>query len=272
MLDKILHELNLPLQAQKIFTSLLEKGPSTARLVAERLGIPRPSVYDNIKILIQHGLVSERDEENKKIFSVDDVHNIPNLLQSKIDSLETEKASFKKLLPTLLKQTSFTEPKIKFYSGKEGLQQVMNHIMWHRNINTTIMWPMSEVLNVLGADYLEELNKKRIKRNISIRGIYPHGSKQDFKKYPFLGVGGGHLREIRLAPKDMAWDMGYWMYEDKVAFISSQKESFGFIIHSRDFANLMKTQFEAIWDLSKPVKAEPQYTDAFLEGLDSETK
>jgi sugar-specific transcriptional regulator TrmB len=61
MLDKILHELNLPLQAQKIFTSLLEKGPSTARLVAERLGIPRPSVYDNIKILIQHGLVSERD-------------------------------------------------------------------------------------------------------------------------------------------------------------------------------------------------------------------
>ncbi len=267
MLDRILQELNLPENAQKIFGSLIDKGPSTARLIAERLGMPRPSVYDNIKILIQHGLVTERDEENKKIFSVDDIQTIPNLLQSKIESLQSEKASFAKMLPSLLKKTSFIEPKIKFYSGKEGLRQVMNHIMWHRNITTTIMWPMHEVLNVLGAEYLEEINRKRIKRNISIRGIYPHKSKPDLKKYPFLGVGGGHLREIRLAPKNMSWDMGYWMYEDKVAFISSQKESFGFIIHSRDFANLMKTQFDTIWHLSKPVKAEPQHTDAFLEGI-----
>lgn len=267
MLDKIFQELNLPPNARMIFSDLLDKGPSTARLIAERLGMPRPSVYDNIKILIQNGLVTERDEENKKIFSVDDVQNIPNLLQSKIDALETEKSAFKKLLPSLLKKAAFVEPKIKFYSGKEGLRQVMNHIMWHRNIATTIMWPMHEILQVLGADYLEELNKKRIQRNISIRGIYPHNSKPDLKKHPFLGIGGGHLREIRLAPKGMAWDMGYWMYEDRVAFISSQKESFGFVIHSRDFANLMKTQFEAVWNMSKPVKPEPHHTDEFLESV-----
>ncbi len=270
MFDKIFQELNLSSNAQRVFSDLLDKGPSTARQIAERLNIPRPSVYDNIKILTTHGLVTERDEENKKIFSVDDIKNIPDLLQSKIDSLESEKTNFKKLLPSLLKQTHFIEPKIKFYSGKEGLRQVMNHIMWHRNIDTTIMWPMTEILHVLGADYLEELNRKRIQRNISIRGIYPHNSKTDFKKFPFLGVGGKHLREIRLAPKSMAWDMGYWMYEDKVAFISSQKECFGFVIHSRDFANLTKTQFEVIWNLSKQVKPEPQYTDKFLEGLDLE--
>jgi hypothetical protein len=166
-----------------------------------------------------------------------------------------------------LKETKFIEPKIKFYSGKEGLKQVMNHIMWHRDIDTTIMWPMNEVLHVLGKEYLEELNKKRIERNISIRGIYPSDSKPDFKKYPFLGVGKKHLRYIRLAPKAMIWNMGYWMYEDKIAFISSQKESFGFVIHSKDFAQLMKTQFEAIWNLSKPVKAEPQNTDKFLETI-----
>ncbi len=267
MLDKIFKELNLPTSAQKIFTDLVDKGPSTARLISERLSMPRPSVYDNIKILIQSGLVTERDEENKKIFCVDDIENIPNLLQSKIDSLETEKASFAKLLPSLLKKTHFIEPKIKFYSGKEGLRQVMNHIMWHTNITTTIMWPMHEIIHVLGADYLEELNRKRIKRNISIRGIYPHDSKPDLKKYPFLGIGGEHLREIRLAPKDMAWDMGYWMFEDKVAFISSQKESFGFVVHSRDFANLMKTQFETIWKVSKPAKSEPAHTDVFLNSI-----
>ncbi len=267
MLKKIFQELNLPSTAQKVFSDLVDKGSSTARQIAERLTMPRPSVYDNLKVLIEHGLVTERDEENKKIFSVDDINNIPDLIQSKIDSLVSEKASFKKLLPSLLTKANFVEPKIKFYSGKEGLRQVMNHIMWHRNITTTIMWPIHEILNVLGSDYLEELNRKRIKRNISIRGIYPHESKPDFKKYPFLGVGGRHLRDIRLAPKSMLWDMGYWMYEDRVAFISSQKEHFGFVIHSRDFANLMKAQFEVIWELSKPLKPQPQFTDKFLESL-----
>lgn len=104
MLDRILKELNLPHNAQKIFASLIEKGPSSARLISERLGIPRPSAYDNLNILIKHGLVTERDEGNKKVFSVDDIQTIPNLLQSKIDSLESEKASFINLLPSLLKK------------------------------------------------------------------------------------------------------------------------------------------------------------------------
>ncbi len=267
MLDRILNELDLSMNAQRVFSDLLDKGPSTARQIAERLAMPRPSIYDNLRLLIDKGLVTERDEENKKIFSIDDIQNIPELLQSRIDSLENEKDAFKELLPSLLKKVDFIEPKIKFYSGKEGLRQVMNHIMWHRDITTTLMWPMQEIIRVLGADYLEELNRKRLKRHIAIRGIYPHSTKPDFKKYPFLGVSGGHLREIRLAPKDMAWDMGYWMYADKVAFISSQKESFGFVVHSRDFANLMKTQFEAIWKISKPIKSEPWNTDSFLESV-----
>ncbi len=267
MFDKIFRELNLSENAQRVFSDLLDKGPSTARLVAERLDIPRPSVYDNIKVLIQNGLVTEHEEGNTKIFSVDDINNIPNILQTRIDTLQAEKDTFKKLLPSLLKQTHTIEPKIKTYSGRQGLEQVMNHIMWNRNIETIVMWPMSEMSKVLGREYLTELNKKRIKRNISIRGIWPNDKKIQFKDNPHLGVGGKHLREVRIAPKGMTWNMGYWMYGDQVAVISSEKESFGFVVHSKDFADLLRTQFEAIWKMSKPVKPEPQYTDSFLEDL-----
>jgi hypothetical protein len=51
----------------------------------------------------------------------------------------------------------------------------------------------------------------------------------------------------------MTWDMGYWLYEDKVAFLSSEKEGFGFVVQSKDFANLMKVQFEEIWKISTTV-------------------
>jgi hypothetical protein len=37
--------------------------------------------------------------------------------------------------------------------------------------------------------------------------------------------------------------MSYWLYADKAAFISSRRETFGFIIHSKDFAELIKAQF-----------------------------
>ncbi len=267
MFNSLFTELGITDNSAQLFSDLLEKGPSSARLLAERLGIPRPSVYDHLKVLIKKGLVTERNEENKKVFMVEDMNNIPALIQSKIDNLQSEKKNFEEILPSLLKQSEFVEPKIKFFSGKEGLQQVMNHIMWHDNIETTLMWPMSEMAGVLGKQYLYELNKKRIKRKISIRGIYPHGSILGFKEYPFLGVGSKHLREIRIAPNNMKWHMGYWMYEDKVAFVSSKKESFGFVIHSRDFAELMKTQFEVIWKESKTVKPEPKYTDEFLKEI-----
>lgn len=267
MFTTIFEELELPLNSQRIFSVLTEKGPSTARQLSERLDIPRPSIYDNVKILIQKGLVTERVEENKKIFCIDDIKNIPSLLQEKIKTLQSEKEKIEKLLPSLLKQTSFFEPKIKFYSGREGLQQIMNQAIFHANADTMIMWPMSEMLKVLGKDFLSDLNKKRIKRNISIRGIWPKDKRVDLKENPFLGIGGKHLREIRQAPKEMTWDMGYWMYEDKVAFISSQNEAFGFVVHSRDFSNLIKAQFDAIWKISTPVKPEPHHTDAFIDSL-----
>ncbi len=65
----------------------------------------------------------------------------------------------------------------------------------------------------------------------------------------------------------MTWGMSYWLYEDKVAFISSKDESFGFVIHSKDFSNLIRSQFDIIWKLSKPIKPQPQHTDPFLKTI-----
>lgn len=113
-----------------------------------------------------------------------------------------------------------------------------------------LMWPMSEMMKVLGPEYLEELNEKRIKRNIFLRAIWPEDKKLDTKKYPYLKGDEDHLRELRFAPKGMTWDMGYWMYEDKVAFLSSEKEGFGFVVQSKDFSHLMKIQFEEMWKIS----------------------
>jgi hypothetical protein len=45
----------------------------------------------------------------------------------------------------------------------------------------------------------------------------------------------------------MEWTMGYTIYGDKVSFVSSNKEVFGFIVQSAEFAALMKMQFDVLW-------------------------
>lgn len=265
MIDKILKDIGLPENAGRIYLKLLETGNSSARLLAENLNIPRPSVYDNLKVLIKNGLVVEREEENKKIFGVDDVKNLPRLVKSKIETLEASEEEIRKIMPLLSKQAKTLEPKIKFYSGPEGVKQVLNGLVWNKNIETYTMWPISEMVDVLSKEYLANLNRRRIRQNISIRGIWPQNKAVNFKDHPFLGVGKGFLRELRLAPKGMDWNMSYWVFADKVAFISSRKELFGFVVTSWDLVELMKTQFEVIWKISKTIKSQPQYTDEFLK-------
>ncbi|MFZ2310235.1 MAG: helix-turn-helix domain-containing protein [Patescibacteria group bacterium] len=265
MLNKILKELGFSDNTIKIYNRLIEVGYSSARQLAENLNLPRPTVYDNLKLLMDNELVVEKMEESKKLFGVDDIKNLKHLVRSKIEELKNNEKMIEELLPGLKLKTKALEPKIKFYNGSEGIKKVLKDLLWYKDIETYTMWPISEMVDILGEDYLANLNRRRIRQNISIKGIWPKDKVIDFKKYPYLGIGKGHLRELRLAPKNMTWNMSYWLYADKVAFISSKTESFGFVIHSRDFANLIKSQFDVIWQLSKPIKEQPQYTDDFLK-------
>jgi sugar-specific transcriptional regulator TrmB len=249
-LKETFQELGVGEHGYRVYLCLLESGSSTARFVAESLGMPRPSVYDAIRILIQKGLATERLEENKKHFQVDDVRNVSRLVEEKIAILTQDKTNLEKILPTLLKHGASVQPIIKFYSGKEGVRQVLSDMLWHSDADTFSMWSISEMISLLGEEYFIRLHQRRIAKNISVRVLWPTGEKTDL---PFLKTGKSFLREAKIAPKNMQWNMSYWAYGDKVAFISSHHETFGFVIQSKDFFNLMKTQFETLWTLSKPI-------------------
>ncbi len=156
-------------------------------------------------------------------------------------------------------------PKFQLFEGKENVKNVIKDTLLYRNIETESYWPIRTMLDILGVDFFRYFNKERLKKNIYLRAIWPENQKVDIRKHPYLGVGEDFLREIRLAPKNIDFEMGYWIYGNKVSFISSRKESFGFIIESAEFAEMMRSQFYSIWKTSKAVKIDPKYTDKFLK-------
>ena len=253
MIDYTLFQLGLKDDEVKAFLYLLENGAQTAGNLAKRTGISRPSLYVFLKNLENLGLVVESQKNGVKVFGTATREKINSIFERRIDELQKGKGDVEKAFLELQAGKISTSPKLQFFEGKDGLQHILTDMLLYKNIETKAYWPIKSMLDILSENFFESLNKERIQRKIYTKAIWPDNQTVDIKKHPYLGSGIGFLREIRIAPKDINFSMGYWVYGRKTAFISSKKEAFGFIIESRELAETLSSQFDVIWKFSKPL-------------------
>jgi sugar-specific transcriptional regulator TrmB len=246
-LDSILRTLDLAPSSAKIYRELLENGETTARVLSERLHITRPSTYDHLAILKKKGLIVEKKIENKTYISISDIREIGNALKEKIETLTLHEKMFTTMLPSLLKQKKVDAPTIRFFEGHEGLHFLLHDVLWNRGETIYTMWPHEEMQKVIGKEALIRFNEKRIREKITVHALWPKTMKPT-KEYIWNGKDA--LTQRKYTPKNMEWSMGYTIYGDKVSFISSHKEVFGFIVQSQEFSLLMRMQFDMMWSLS----------------------
>ena len=251
MIEEVLKTLGIEGGAQRIYLDLLESGSASARMISQRLSIPRPTVYDGLNDLMNHGLVVSKSEDTKTIFGASDPDNLLQLLDQQTAVIEHDKKLLKEILPSLKKKAKTVEPQIRFFAGKEGIQKIFNDVLWYKNIETYSLWPTHKMMAILGAEYLEWHNKRRVANNTTLKALRRHGAKLNFSKYPFMANRKEDLRELRYAPKSMHFEISYWIYADKVAFVSASEKPFGFIVHSEEFAELVLMHFKIIWAMSK---------------------
>ncbi len=250
MIENILKNIDISENAQKVYLHLLRYGPMPARLLSEKIGMPRPTVYDAVNSLIKASLVISREEDGKSIFSPSDPNALELIIDQRITSLNKSKSEVHNLIPKLREQSKTTEPKIRFFSGKEGVEKILNDILWYKDIETYTLWPIDEMISLLGEEYLAWHNKRRVERNISLKSIRKFGTKLDFVKFPYLADKTNNMREIRYVPSSIEFNMSYWIYADKVTFISTGGHPFGFIVHSQEFSSMQKTHFDLMWNIS----------------------
>lgn len=245
-IDSILKELSIPVSARRVYSELLSLGFASAKKISDNLSMTRPSVYDQLNLLVKEGLVVEFENENKKEFKIEDVNRLSVLLNEKILLLKEQEKALKKELPKLKREAKNIEPRVKFYSGKESFRQVLTDVLWYEGAEIYVMWPFGDMNEVIGEEYLKTFTKRRLHAGITVKSIWARGKNTYVEKIP---------NEItRVAPPGMNWHMGYIIYGEKVAFISSRYESFAFVVSSRDFSELKRAEFEQIWKVSKVAK------------------
>lgn len=263
----ILQKIGLRDDEVKAFIFMIENGQQTAGMLAKRTGLSRPSLYGFLKKLKEKGLVIESQRNGVKTFQACTKEKIKSLLDTEIQDFTKGKSDIEKIFEQVGKGNLTSNPKFQFFEGREGVRHVLKDLLLYRDITTKAYWPIKSMITLLSEDFFYQLNKERIRRHIYTQGIWPENQKVDMRTHPYMGVGNEFFREIRIAPKDIDFTMGYWIYEGKVAFISSQKECFGFIIESKEFANMMSSQFDAIWKQSKSVSVPDAHTRKFLNEI-----
>ncbi len=252
-LEEVLSSLDIPPISQKIYAKLLGSKSLNARMLAEVLDIPRPSVYDHIRILQNKNLIIPKKQDGKLFFSANDPHMIQSLIDQQEEKYGKMRKVFSELLPKLKIANESIEPKMQFFSGIEGIKSVQNDILWYRDIETYTMWPTQKIVDLLGYNYIDWHNRRRVEQNISVK-VIRQGQKIDAKKYPLLKEGPETLRTVKYEPRDFGISMSYWIYGDKVAFFDASDELYGFIVHSKSFSNLMKAHFNILWEILKTKK------------------
>ena len=270
MLNTLLSVLNLDEDEVKTYLLLLETGPITVGDLAKKLAVPRSSLYGFLKRLQDRNLVIQSIKYNIKTFAAESPEKINLLFNQKKEELQKSQQLYQEILPELKKHqpSKFLPPRIQWFEGQEGMQNQIKDLFLYSDMETQSFWPIKKMLEILSPEFFRYMNKQRIRNNLSIRAIWPRDQIVDAKNHPYLGAGEKFLREFRIAPAGTDFSMGYWIYGNKVSFISSRKESFGFILESAEFAEMQLAQFDIAWRVSTPYKVNPADTETFLKELE----
>lgn len=269
LIEETLGTLGFKEEEVRTYLSLLDAGAVSGGDLAKKIGMPRPTVYGYLDKLVAGGLAVQSIRRGVKVFAAEPGDKIRQLYRRKIEDLRTKEKSLDELIPELEKRTgmSLMRPKMQFFEGRAGMETALQDNLSYSDLEMLAFWSIKAAIDATSEDFFWYINKERIKRNMSLKGIWPPEQAVEVRRFPFMGVGPEFKREIRVAPAGIESSMGYWIYANKVLFASSRAESFCFIIESEELVQMMSNQHRVIWDMSTPITPTHSDMKPFLDDL-----
>lgn len=230
-----LRDAGLTDNEDKVYTALVELGPSLAGRISRKTGLHRRTVYDVTETLIQKGFISYMLENNRRVFSAVNPQRI-------IDSIEEKKNSLMPLISNLkIKfESSKKKERTNFYKGKNGLKMVFESQLDYPEI--LILGATREAYNSMPY-YFKWFNERRKEKKVKIKLI-----TSDKTINPKI------LSETRYLAEKYSEPMVINIYGNNVAMILWGKQPFALVVEQEEFASGYKKYFELLWRIAKKQK------------------
>lgn len=249
--DNLFKSLGIKPNSGRVLDYLITHNVSPVKDIAFELNLPKSTIYDALDELMSQSLVTEYIEDRGRVFGVTDKQQLMRVSDQKIAELKENQKNLLEYIDTVQKEDSVSKPKIKFYFGNEGIKQAFRDTMWHSGCKETyLMWSTKEMLEILGPEFSEWHSSMRLRYKILLHIIQKESDRGIQKNAEGLGEGWKTLHTIRHIPPEIEWQMSYWIYDNKVLFSAGGKERFAFIVHSKEFTDLMIVLWKQMWEVS----------------------
>ncbi len=249
-MEEELQKLGLTEHEASIYLAALSMGLCTASQLANKTNIKRTTVYSALEGLMKQGIVSETYASKKKLFKAEKPEKLNKLTKKMRRQVIDAEIILENILPGLIKlpKQFGEEPKVEFYSGIEGIKNVALEIA-----ACTTSWSFfgsgTQILEKIMAagrmDILTDSWALRQDENrpkiyiITDSGVLSLGDDWKKHKTPW--------REMKILPQTINAHSGIFIYQDKMAVVSFEKEPFAAIIKSRQVVEIVKVMYTFIW-------------------------
>ncbi|MFA5021178.1 MAG: helix-turn-helix domain-containing protein [Patescibacteria group bacterium] len=246
----LLRNFGLSDKETAVYLALIELGPSSVRVVADRAAINRGTTYDILRALIAQGLVTYFHKQTKQFFVAEPPEKLLNAIDDREEKLAAVKNDIRESLPRLqaIFERSGNRPAVKFYEGERGMKQILQDIletMKGRADKTYFVYSSgtAEDRKHLYAA-MPEFNKKRTDKKIIVRVIS-------------LGEAGGifgldERRQIPGVSADLKMTHEL-IYGGKIAHIGLDDagNSVGVVVENESIYGMQQRIFEFNWQAIK---------------------
>ncbi|CDY74607.1 Transcriptional regulator, TrmB family [Caballeronia glathei] len=237
-LEHALGQVGIDGNRARFYLAALELGEATIAAVSHHAGIGRTNAYEVLERLIADGLISRIQRGAKVFVQAQDPFVI-------LRRIEEQRRLAAELLPQLrsLHNRAGSKPRVRYFEGAEGIKEVLRDTLSCRSGELRGILAMAELLETPGVDVMNKHIRARIRAGLDLR-VIRSASRETDRIWP---ASRSERRELRYAPAGLDLGMTSYIYDDKVAFISSRREHFALCVQSEEFAAFQTAMFEGLW-------------------------
>jgi len=243
-----LRQIGLNSNESIVYLALLKSGKVSAGELAQKSGLHRAVVYDNLERLVEKGLVSFISEGKRKLFHPNSPKMLIDLLERERKELDTKIEIANKIQKEaeLLVLRSKTPQDASMLRGKRGVMLVYEDILKVGKSYNAFGAPKASV-DIMGETFWKNIDVKTRDKKIRINLIF-NESLRDY--------GGAILRELKhinLKYIDHGFDAltQTIIYGAKVAIIVWTEKPIITLIEDENVVESYNSYFNLLWGIAK---------------------
>ncbi len=243
-LKELLGKFGLTDNETKVYIKLLRIGKSTASNLGKEIGIERRTVYDVIQKLLEKGLTSFIEENDKKFYKVVNPLRIVDILNEKEENLRKLRQEFVKLIPNLEEVMRKGEKQVgaRILFGKEGIKTMyMDEIKEGKTVY--IICTTIDKTEELLKQFLTRFTRERVRKKIKLKVLSAKKEINFLKKYKLV--------EVRFLPGEYISPASLTIYSNKLGITLWADNPITVLIKNEEIARNFLNYFEMIWEIGK---------------------